>query len=47
LDIGGYSSMCESLDDERVNFLVEKYFSEFLDDVKKGTEKSMRRRDGS
>jgi DNA-binding response OmpR family regulator len=36
LDIGGYSSMCESLDDERVNFLVEKYFSEFLDDVKKG-----------
>jgi DNA-binding response OmpR family regulator len=36
LDIGGYSSMCESLDDERVNFLVEKYFSEFLDDVRKG-----------
>lgn len=36
LDIGGYTSMCESLDDERVNFLVEKYFSEFLDDVRKG-----------
>jgi DNA-binding response OmpR family regulator len=36
LDIGGYSSMYESLDDERVNFLVEKYFSEFLDDVRKG-----------
>jgi len=36
LDIGGYSSMCESLDDERVNFLVEKYFSEFLDEVQKG-----------
>jgi len=36
LDIGGYSSMCETLDDERVNFLVEKYFSEFLDDVRKG-----------
>ena len=36
LDIGGYSSMCESLDDEKVNFLVEKYFSEFLDDVRKG-----------
>jgi DNA-binding response OmpR family regulator len=36
LDIGGYSSMCESMDDERVNFLVEKFFSEFLDDVKKG-----------
>jgi len=36
LDIGGYSSMCESLDDERVNFLVEKYFSEFLDDIRKG-----------
>ena len=36
LDIGGYSSMCESLDDERVTFLVEKYFSEFLDDIRKG-----------
>jgi DNA-binding response OmpR family regulator len=36
LDIGGYSTMYESLDDERVNFLVEKYFSEFLDDVRKG-----------
>lgn len=36
LDIGGYSRMCESLDDERVNFLVEKYFSEFLDDIRKG-----------
>ncbi len=36
LDIGGYSSMCESLDDERVNFLVEKYFSEFLDEIRKG-----------
>ena len=28
--------MYESLDDEKVNFLVEKYFSEFLDDVRKG-----------
>ena len=36
LDIGGYSSMCESLDDDRVNFLVETYFSEFLDDIRKG-----------
>ena len=36
LDIGGYSRMCESLNDEKVNFLVEKYFSEFLDDVHKG-----------
>jgi class 3 adenylate cyclase len=36
LDIGGYSSMCESMDDERVNFLVEKYFSEFLDEIRKG-----------
>jgi len=36
LDIGGYSRMYESLDDERVNFLVEKYFSEFLDDIRKG-----------
>lgn len=36
LDIGGYSRMFESLNDEKVNFLVEKYFSEFLDDVRKG-----------
>jgi class 3 adenylate cyclase len=36
LDIGAYSSMVESLDDQRVNFLVEKYFSEFLDDIRRG-----------
>lgn len=36
LDIDGYSSMVESLEDQRVNFLVEKYFSEFLDDIRKG-----------
>jgi class 3 adenylate cyclase len=36
LDIGGYSSMAESLDNHRLNFLVEKYFSEFLDDIRKG-----------
>jgi DNA-binding response OmpR family regulator len=36
LDIGGYSGMCESLDQHRVNFLVEKYFSEFLDDIRRG-----------
>jgi DNA-binding response OmpR family regulator len=36
LDIGGYSVMCESLEQDKVNFLVEKYFSEFLDDVRKG-----------
>ena len=36
LDIGGYSCMCESLNDEKVNFLIEKYFSEYLDDVWKG-----------
>jgi len=36
LDIGGYSCMCESLNDEKVNFLIEKYFSEYLDDVRKG-----------
>ena len=36
LDIGGYSSMVESLDNHRLNFLVEKYFSEFLDDIRKG-----------
>jgi len=35
LDIGGYSVMCESLGHEKVNFLVEKYFSEFIDDVRK------------
>jgi class 3 adenylate cyclase len=28
--------MCESLDQHRVNFLVEKYFSEFLDDIRRG-----------
>ena len=39
LDIGGYSRMFESLNDEKVNFLVEKYFSEFLDDVRKGNGK--------
>ena len=44
LDIGGYSVMCESLEYEKVNFLVEKYFSEFLDDVRKATERSMRLR---
>jgi class 3 adenylate cyclase len=36
LDIGGYSAMCESLEHDKVNFLVEKYFSEFLDDIRKG-----------
>jgi DNA-binding response OmpR family regulator len=36
LDIGGYSSMCECLDHHMVNFLVEKYFSEFLDDIRRG-----------
>ncbi len=36
LDIGGYTRMCESLNDEKVNFLVEKYFSEYLDDIRKG-----------
>lgn len=36
LDIGSYGSMCESMDHHRVNFLVEKYFSEFLDDIQRG-----------
>ena len=36
LDIGGYSSICESLEQQRVNFLIEKYFSEFLDDIRRG-----------
>jgi len=36
LDIGGYSCMCESLNDQKVNFLIEKYFSEYLDDIRKG-----------
>ncbi len=35
LDIGGYSNLCESLNHQRVNFLVEKYFSEFLDEIQK------------
>jgi len=36
LDIGGYSNLCESMDHHRVNFLIEKYFSEFLDEIQRG-----------
>ena len=33
LDIAGYTSMSEALDHEKVNFVVEHYFSSFLDDI--------------
>jgi class 3 adenylate cyclase len=33
LDIAGYTRLSESLDLERVNYLVERYFSSFLDDI--------------
>ena len=33
LDIAGYTRMSESVEFEDVNYLVEKYFSSFLDDI--------------
>jgi class 3 adenylate cyclase len=33
LDIAGYTSLSEMLDKERMNALVERYFSSFLDDI--------------
>ncbi len=33
LDIAGYTSMSQALDQEKVNYLVERYFSSFLDDI--------------
>jgi class 3 adenylate cyclase len=33
LDIEGYTSMSEALDYEKVNYVVEHYFSSFLDDI--------------
>jgi class 3 adenylate cyclase len=33
LDIAGYTKMSESLDQEKVGYLVERYFSSFLDDI--------------
>ncbi len=33
LDIGGYTKLTEALDRDRVSFLVEKYFSAFIDDI--------------
>lgn len=33
LDIAGYTRLSESLDLEGVNYLVERYFSSFLDDI--------------
>jgi class 3 adenylate cyclase len=33
LDIGGYTKLTEKLDREQVSFLVEKYFSAFIDDI--------------
>lgn len=35
LDIGGYTKMSEAMNTEKVNFIVEKYFSAFLDDINK------------
>ncbi len=33
LDIEGYTSMSETLDQDKVNYVVEHYFSSFLDDI--------------
>jgi class 3 adenylate cyclase len=33
LDIAGYTSISEALDQEQVNYLIERYFSSFLDDI--------------
>jgi class 3 adenylate cyclase len=33
LDIAGYTSLSEALDQDKVNYLVERYFSSFLDDI--------------
>jgi class 3 adenylate cyclase len=33
LDIAGYASMSQALDHEKVNYLIERYFSSFLDDI--------------
>lgn len=33
LDIAGYTSISEALDQDKVNYLVERYFSSFLDDI--------------
>jgi class 3 adenylate cyclase len=33
LDIAGYTKMSESLDQPKVNYLIERYFSSFLDDI--------------
>jgi class 3 adenylate cyclase len=33
LDIAGYTRLSERVDSEKVNYLVERYFSSFLDDI--------------
>jgi class 3 adenylate cyclase/HAMP domain-containing protein len=33
LDIGGYTKMSEAMETEKINFIIEKYFSAFLDDI--------------
>jgi class 3 adenylate cyclase len=33
LDIAGYTQISESLQQEKVNYLIERYFSSFLDDI--------------
>jgi class 3 adenylate cyclase len=36
LDVAGYTKISESLTQEKVNFIIEKYFSSFLDVIYKG-----------
>jgi len=36
LDIAGYTRLSESLDQEKVSYLIERYFSSFLDDIHRG-----------
>ena len=33
LDIAGYTKMTEALREEQINYIVEKYFSRFIDDI--------------
>lgn len=33
LDIAGYTTISASMDQEKVNYLIERYFSSFLDDI--------------
>ena len=33
LDVAGYTRMSETVDSERMNYLLERYFSSFIDDI--------------